>query len=77
MFWAFKLRIVADILAFFDLATFWAVFLKKKAKMSSNLLVTLETTNKINILMLPIYNLIAHANHRDCSIHIEREYMVD
>jgi hypothetical protein len=26
MFWAFKLDFVIDILAFFDLATFWAIF---------------------------------------------------
>ncbi len=28
MFWAFKLSFVVDILAFFDLATFWAIFEK-------------------------------------------------
>jgi hypothetical protein len=27
-FWAFKLSFVSDILAFFDLATFWANFWK-------------------------------------------------
>ncbi len=26
MFWVFKLSFVVDILAFFDLATFWAIF---------------------------------------------------
>jgi len=29
MFLAFKLSFVVDILAFFDLATFWAIILKK------------------------------------------------
>jgi hypothetical protein len=28
MFWAFKLSFVAEILAFFDLANFWAIFEK-------------------------------------------------
>ncbi len=40
MFWAFKLRFVADILAFFDLATFWAI-LWKIWLFFLNLLVTL------------------------------------
>jgi hypothetical protein len=28
MFWVFKLSFVVNILAFFDLATFWAIFKK-------------------------------------------------
>jgi hypothetical protein len=28
MFWVFKLSFVVDILAIFDLATFWAILLK-------------------------------------------------
>jgi hypothetical protein len=28
MFWAFKLGFVVNIFAFFDLATFWAIFEK-------------------------------------------------
>jgi hypothetical protein len=30
-FWAFKLSFVVDILAFFDLATFWGYYLKNLA----------------------------------------------
>jgi hypothetical protein len=45
MFWAFKLSFVVDILVFFDLATFWAIF-EKFGKFFSNLLVTLLATLK-------------------------------
>jgi len=31
MFWPFKLSFVVDILAFFDLETFWDIFWKKLA----------------------------------------------
>jgi len=41
MFWTFKLSFVVDILAFFDLATFWAI-LWKKWQFFFNLLVTLS-----------------------------------
>jgi hypothetical protein len=48
MFWPFKLSFVVDILAFFDLETFLAIFLKKLAFFINNLLVTLKSflTNK-------------------------------
>jgi hypothetical protein len=40
MFWTFKLSLVVDILAFFDLATF-GQFFEKFGNFFSNLLVTL------------------------------------
>ncbi len=42
MFWAFKLKCVIDILAFFGLETAWATF-SKLGDFFSNLLVTLPT----------------------------------
>jgi hypothetical protein len=45
MFWIFKLSFVVDILACFDLATFWATF-KKFGDFFSYHLVTLLTTEK-------------------------------
>ncbi len=45
MFWTFKLSFVVDILAFFDLATFWAI-LWKIWLFVSNLLVALSEKKK-------------------------------
>jgi hypothetical protein len=44
MFWVFKLSFAVDILAFFDLVTFWGYSLKKFGKFFSNRLVTLTMT---------------------------------
>jgi hypothetical protein len=41
MFWAFKLNLVVDILAFFGLETAWATFFKNWANFFSNILITL------------------------------------
>jgi hypothetical protein len=52
MFWAFKMSFGVDILAFFDLATFWAVFLKNLATFFSNLLVTLVGAKPKSIIKM-------------------------
>ncbi len=51
MFWIFKLSFVVDILAFFDLATFWAI-LWKFWHFFSNLLVTLTKDRHFHLTII-------------------------